>query len=1016
MKISSFKFAILLLCLVSLFPIPFSARAAGGQKKMLEDVQENPPIEKQLPPNGQSVSENTSGGQSHLFPLKLSAGMALPVTIEKGGAEVGVRILDSTGALVFLADSETGFQKTIPLSFIPKESGEFRLIVRSEGARDKTGQYRITAHSPREPNARDRAVMKFGEGLALYESEKFQPAYLTLEQAVEAVRAEGDPEFLAEALLAYGIAAEQIGRLQRAGIFYQEAMEIFRRNGFHDGETVASLKVLSIQGTETDPSKTLEAVREIVETQRASGRRNRVFGLSLLVLANKFQKLGDLLRATESATEALQVFQQLGNRPMAVTAMIRIGDFYRIGLKQAQADPILEEAVAEAVRLKSKFLEASAVTTLGANYTGMARHADAPRLTQKALDLWRELGLRSGEAIALYNLGLINFLDKKLADARSLTFQAIEILETSEEKSNLPFYYSGLGTIEIKLGDFDEGLRHSKQAVDMVEKIRDTILDPESRIAISNDLLHEVYEGYVECLMATQRAKPGLGYNRTALEVSERGRNRTLVEVLNSRKDLSTAGLSPALVEKRDKARREVEAASLAFSRASSNSAETGRLRNAFDRAKSDFEKVLREIEVANPKFARLASPDPLTVEDMQKLLDPDMVLVFYDVTEITTYIWVVSPKTFKAYRVFGRFYAFKAAREAYAAITERSRSPRYQAESEEQKAARLAEADKAFYNATKALGNNLGGEIFEQIKGKRVVIVADEALNLIPFAALPAPGLDVPLGTQCEITQLPSIGALAAIRRENAGRAPAPKTLAVWADPVFSPEDPRVKAGKLKAKVKDSPALLRSLGDVDGAERAWPPVPLPATRKEAEAISALVPQSDRIVNLGFSASRNQALAKDLNQYRYIHFATHSLINNTRPDLSGIVLSLVDQKGQPQDGFLLAFDVFNLKLSSEMVVLSGCRTGIGQENFSEGMIGLTRAFMFAGSTRVLVSLWSVSDEATSVLMADMYREMLGPKKLRPSAALREAQLKMMKDPRWASPFYWGAFVIQGEPR
>jgi CHAT domain-containing protein len=156
-------------------------------------------------------------------------------------------------------------------------------------------------------------------------------------------------------------------------------------------------------------------------------------------------------------------------------------------------------------------------------------------------------------------------------------------------------------------------------------------------------------------------------------------------------------------------------------------------------------------------------------------------------------------------------------------------------------------------------------------------------------------------------------------------------------------------------------------------------------------------------------------MSPDLNQYRYVHFATHGLLNSVHPELSGIVLSMIDERGAPQDGFLRAHEVFNLRLSADLVVLSACQTGLGKEVRGEGLVGLTRGFMYAGSPRVVVSLWSVSDVATAELMERFYKGMLVGK-LRPAAALRSAEVAMWKQKRWAAPFYWAAFTLQGEWR
>src|SRR6185503_15519820 len=202
---------------------------------------------------------------------------------------------------------------------------------------------------------------------------------------------------------------------------------------------------------------------------------------------------------------------------------------------------------------------------------------------------------------------------------------------------------------------------------------------------------------------------------------------------------------------------------------------------------------------------------------------------------------------------------------------------------------------------------------------------------------------------------------------------------------------------------------LERSAGESGGDGEALNTSRLPFTRKEADVITALVPAADRMQQLDFDASLNSARNPALSQYRIVHFATHGFLNSRHPELSGIVLSLIDEKGREQDGFLRAHQIYDLKLPAELVVLSGCRTGLGKEIRGEGLVGLTRGFMYAGAARVLVSLWDVNDEATAELMSRFYQAMLGKEKLSPAAALKAAQTSMWKESRWQLPYYWAGF-------
>jgi CHAT domain-containing protein len=274
------------------------------------------------------------------------------------------------------------------------------------------------------------------------------------------------------------------------------------------------------------------------------------------------------------------------------------------------------------------------------------------------------------------------------------------------------------------------------------------------------------------------------------------------------------------------------------------------------------------------------------------------------------------------------------------------------------------------------------------------------------------------PLVVNHEIVSIPSASTMAVLRRENADRKAAPaKLLAVLADPVFSTDDGRVGRARAAAKAPGTApnaSLERSLNDLGmGGGRLFR---LPGTRREAAGIVSLVPQEQRREALDFDASRSMMMSPEIGQYRIIHLATHGLLNGVHPELSGVVLSLVDRQGQPQDGFLRLNEIYNLKLGADLVVLSACQTALGKEVPGEGLVGLTRGFMYAGAPRVMASLWKVDDRATAELMKSFYGSMLGSDALRPAAALRAAQIRMWKTPEFASPYYWAAFTLQGEWR
>ena len=303
-------------------------------------------------------------------------------------------------------------------------------------------------------------------------------------------------------------------------------------------------------------------------------------------------------------------------------------------------------------------------------------------------------------------------------------------------------------------------------------------------------------------------------------------------------------------------------------------------------------------------------------------------------------------------------------------------------------------------------------GPVAAELKDKRLLIVSDGVLQYIPFAGLPDPAAadTRALVVDHEVVLAPSASVVGLLRQETPNRKPASKMVAVLADPVFTNDDPRVAGIRLAhtASVDKSATAdaLRASG-VDSLRR------LRFSRQEADEIARLAGSDSKLEAVDFAANRKLATSAELGQYRVVHFATHGIINNFHPELSGIVLSLVDEKGRPQNGFLRLYDLYNLKLSADLVVLSACQTALGKEIRGEGLVGLTRGFMYAGAPRVIASLWQIDDRASAEFMKRFYEAMLG-QKLRPAAALRAAQVSMSKDPRWHQPHYWAAFTIQGE--
>jgi CHAT domain-containing protein len=404
-------------------------------------------------------------------------------------------------------------------------------------------------------------------------------------------------------------------------------------------------------------------------------------------------------------------------------------------------------------------------------------------------------------------------------------------------------------------------------------------------------------------------------------------------------------------------------------------------------------------------RYAELVRPKPVDVQQVQReILDSKTVLLEYRLMDKEGYLFAVTAEDFNVYPLPDRETVNKVASDLYESLTARSKKVDFEPADERER--RLRSEDDKFNAGAPKLSRMILGQVTRLYDKKRVLIVADGLLQYFPFAALPVPNGDSApearyLVNKHEIVYLPSASALRLIRAGQSRPRPK-KQLAVIADPIYQPSS--------AAATTNEPA-----GDtgVSGLSLADAPEPLKYARQEAESILSMVKANDRAEFLDERATKQAATADDLVRYRFIHYGVHGTFDSEHPTRSGLIFSMFDRKGTPIKGgkILTLAEVYNLKLSADLVTLSSCQTALGQEIRGEGIIGLTRGFMYAGTRRVLASLWIVNDEATALLMQRFYSHLLPKgKRLPPAEALKAAQESMIE----YHPFYWAGFTLQGE--
>jgi CHAT domain-containing protein/Tfp pilus assembly protein PilF len=860
-------------------------------------------------------------------------------------------------------------------------------------------------------------------------------------KAIELRRSVDNQSGMAFALTNLGQVYINVGEFQEALKSHQEALRLRRAIGEVEGEARSLSNVSGVYFRLGEFQEALNYCKQALPLRRAAKDR-RGEAITLTNIGSIYRELGELQKGLEYHQQALSLVRVLKDANTEAAMLDAIGrSYYELGdyLKALESH---RQALSLRPTGEDAYAEASALANIGNAYARMGERDKALAFFEQSLKLRRTIGDRRGEALTLQNAGelllesgesqkALVYFNQGLALSRAIKNRAFE--------ANLLY---DIARVEQRDGHTAEALPRIEAAISIIESTRTKVTSADLRASFLASK-QDFYELEIDLLMQSYRCDHSQESLTKAFSVSEQRRARSLLDSLEEARTNIRQGVSPELLisERASRAKLNQLAESqirlLSGKHSPEQAAASAR---EVDAITAEYEQILTEIRVSSPRYASLTQPAPLSLRDIQtEVLDPDTLLLEYTLGKERSYLLAVTSTTITGFQLPPRARIELLGRNLYDLMTSRSRLVKFE-ESQERRA-RIRKADAEYAQTAGELSRMLLGPVAGQMmRSKRLLIVSDGALQYLPFAALPLPATSAPrakpsafapLIAEHEVISLPSASTLAVLRKEIAGRKPAPKTIAVLADPVFDKNDERVKTKtselepdrQLQAKDKTQAAdgipaseMTRPAIDLGLADKQLRFPRLPFTRQEASAITALAPPEENKTATDFEANRATAMAPEMSQYRYVHFATHGLLNNTHPELSGIVLSLVDEGGRESNGFLSTNEIYNLNLPAEMIVLSGCRTGLGKELKGEGILGLTRAFMYAGAPRVLVSLWDVSDESTLELMARFYSGILGEKRLSPAAALREAQLSMLRSARWRMPYFWSAFVLQGEYR
>lgn len=841
----------------------------------------------------------------------------------------------------------------------------------------------------------------------LGETEKALDAY---QKALPLRRLAGD--LRGESITLNGIGAIYLwnfGELDRALDYFQQALRICRSLTAPACVAAVLNNLAGIHRRRGEPEKALELYDEALQLHRTTGDRESEAKV-LNAQGTLYLELGDFEKALDTNRRALELYRAVGNAEWEARALADIAGTRQVLGDDDTAGNEFRQALEINRGVGSTRVEAQALQGLAEIDLRRGRFADSLRQFEAALAQRRKNHDRFGEASSLLGLGSAYRHSGEAGKARDYFEQALVIAREAEVGKYASESLLQLARLHRDGGALEAARSEIEEALAMTESLRNRVASRQLRTTFLASR-RAYYELYIDLLLRLAAREPGRGYEEQALAASERARARGLLDLLAEGKVDVEQGIDPELKRRERELERQLTSAQnrlievlSAPAPQATDLARAAALRSELARAEEQREELEGEIRRRHPRYAEILYPQPSGLAEIQGLLDGDSALLEYALGGERSFLFVVTRESLTVYPLPAAGDLARQVGRLREAIVEPGR--------------RLA------FQYTQA-----AGELYRQLVApagavlaakSRLLIVPDGPLQLLPFEALLTSGGSA--GTDWSrlpylirdkaISYVPSASVLASLRRPGKREDPAAgssiKRFLAFADPVYS-----------RSEAESGPEATQEAATRNGSPLArWSLARLAESGREVREIAGLYPPGEVALYLRESANeRNVKLNPLLGTAERVHFAAHGFLDDRWPELSGLVLSRAGEAPgeSPDDGILRVYEIFNLRLSADLVVLSSCESGLGKEVRGEGLVGLSRAFLYAGTPSLVVSLWEVRDTSTADLMVDFYRQLDRPGGGKVEA-LRRSKLAMIAAGRFSHPAHWASFVLMGEAR
>lgn len=713
-----------------------------------------------------------------------------------------------------------------------------------------------------------------------------------------------------------------------------------------------------------------------------------LMGVVLTNMAELHLEMGSYDIASDDAQRSLKVMRAVGEQREVASALEMLGMIHTATGNYSAALKTFKEVLSMGEDLKDQSKIASSQYQIGVIQAKLGNYDQALANYAKALALWQSSDIKPFMGKCYMMIGSAYHSKKDTAQASNAFAKSIELLKETGQQDVLWRAIYNKSLVDRDTGNLAEAISSMKESVDVLDQVRAQVFLPEQKTMFLEDRL-DVYEDLIRLLINSQNIADAFDY-------AQKSKARAFLDLLSEAHIDPQQNLSNENYEEKKHLQAEMmnlnQSIKEEYENEKLNQSAIGQLQKERNRLDDQYLNLMVKIRQENPRYAGLQYPEPLKLADAQKLIDKDSVLMEYFVGKKESFCFVITADDSKAFSLPNE----KNLNEQIRLITEAIQKPDP-----------IWETTSGMYRQYATTARLLYKKLLEpagvSLKKKRLIIAPDGMLGYLPFESLLTSGGDFKqidfsklsyVGSNYEIQYVPSISVLAAIEQNRSTNVEDHrKAFIAFADPLSHPGVPK-NISQLNRSVRDGSEPLEEL---------------PYAKTEVEEISKLYPKGSTTLLIGKDATEENAKQLDLQDYRIVHFASHGLIDEEHPQFSSLILN----SGGKEDGYLTMREVFDLKLNADLVVLSACKSGLGQRIRGEGVTGLSRSFFGAGASSVLVSLWNVYDRSTSDFMSSFYDQMEASK-LNKAAALKAARRKMIANKKYSHPYYWSPFILIGE--